>query len=245
MTSLFISDLHLDEKRPDITWAFFDFLRSHASKAQTLYILGDFFEAWIGDDDRSDLIDQVSAELKNLTNKGVALYIMHGNRDFLIGRQFCNTVGAELLSDPTVIELNGEATLLMHGDSLCSDDQEYMQFRKMLRSVDWQKEALAKPLEERRVIAQHLRMASSEANSNKAEDIMDVNPDDVIREMQNHQCHRLIHGHTHRPMRHPLSIGGKPAERIVLGDWDNAIWFLSADDRDLKLEKIPFSSTAH
>ena len=240
MTKLFISDLHLDENRPDISRAFFDFLHSHASNAQALYILGDFFEAWIGDDDQSALIDQVSTELKALTSKGVALYIMHGNRDFLIGQQFCDDVGAQLLNDPTIIELNGEATLLMHGDSLCSDDQEYMQFRKMLRSAVWQKEALAKPLEERRVIAQHLRMASSEANSNKAEDIMDVNGNDVIREMRAHQCYRLIHGHTHRPMRHALNIDGKAAERIVLGDWDHAMWVLVADGHDLNLEEIPF-----
>lgn len=245
MISLFISDLHLDENRPDISRAFFQFLHSHASKAQALYILGDFFEAWIGDDDQSPLLDDVSRELKALTSNGVALYIMHGNRDFLIGQQFCDAVGAQLLNDPTVIELNGEATLLMHGDSLCSGDQEYMQLRKMLRSALWQKAALAKPLEERRVIAQHLRMASSEANSNKAEDIMDVNPNDVIREMQTHNCHRLIHGHTHRPMRHALNIDGKPAERIVLGDWDRAAWFLIADSNGLTLTEIPFSNAMY
>lgn len=244
MTSLFISDLHLDEKRPDITRAFFDFLHNHARNAQSLYILGDFFEAWIGDDDQSPLLDAVSKELKALTDSGVTLNLMHGNRDFLIGTQFCESVGAQLLNDPTVIELNGEATLLMHGDSLCSDDKEYMQFRKMLRSAPWQKEALAKPLEERRAIAQHLRMASSEANSNKAEDIMDVNSDDVLHEMQAHDCYRLIHGHTHRPMRHPLDIAGRPAERIVLGDWDRAMWVLIANQDGLKLEEIPFSNTA-
>jgi UDP-2,3-diacylglucosamine hydrolase len=169
---------------------------------------------------------------------------MHGNRDFLIGTQFCESVGAELLNDPTVIELNGEATLLMHGDSLCSDDKEYMQFRQMLRSAQWQNEALAKPLEERRAIAQHLRMVSSEANSNKAEDIMDVNPEDVLREMQAHDCYRLVHGHTHRPMRHPLTMSGQPAERIVLGDWDRAMWVLIANNNELKLEEIPFPAVA-
>ncbi|MDF1691537.1 MAG: UDP-2,3-diacylglucosamine diphosphatase [Zhongshania sp.] len=244
MTTLFISDLHLDETRPDISRAFFEFLRDDASKAQALYILGDFFESWIGDDDRSTLIDEVSLALKALTDSGVALYIMHGNRDFLIGQQFCAAVGGQLLSDPSVIQINGEATLLMHGDSLCSDDQEYMQFRKMLRSPQWQQDALAKPLEERRAIAKHLRMMSSEANSNKAEDIMDVNLDDVSRAMQSHQCQRLIHGHTHRPQRHPMTIDGQPAERIVLGDWDRAVWVLRANNDGLKLEQHPFPNTS-
>ncbi|MFT6579065.1 MAG: UDP-2,3-diacylglucosamine hydrolase [Zhongshania sp.] len=240
MTTLFISDLHLDETRPDITRAFFEFLHHTAINAKSLYILGDFFEGWIGDDDSSALIEAVRTELSALTKHGVSLYIMHGNRDFLIGDAFCADVGATLLQDPTIISLAGEQTLLMHGDSLCTDDQEYMQFRKMLRNPAWQQDALKKPLEERRAIAKHLRMASSEANSNKAEDIMDVNADAVNSALMEHGCTRLIHGHTHRPYRHQLTINQQPAERIVLGDWDGSVWYLTDEGESLSLRSTPF-----
>jgi UDP-2,3-diacylglucosamine hydrolase len=240
MTTLFISDLHLDETRPDITRAFFDFLQNHAIKAKTLYILGDFFESWIGDDDSSALIESVKNALSAVSKQGVTVYIMHGNRDFLIGSAFCAEIGAELISDPTVITLAGEQTLLLHGDSLCTDDQQYMQFRKILRSPAWQQDALSKPLEERRAIAKHLRMASNEANSNKAEDIMDVNADAVVAALKEHGCTRMIHGHTHRPDRHPLIINNIKAERIVLGDWDSKIWFLSDENTQLSLNSAPF-----
>jgi UDP-2,3-diacylglucosamine hydrolase len=239
MSTLFISDLHLDETRPDISRALFSFLQNTAVKAEAVYILGDFFEAWVGDDDQSELIDSVTLALRKLSDSGVRLYIMHGNRDFLIGQQFCQAVGATLLNDPTVIDLYGEPTLLMHGDSLCSADQQYMQFRKILRSPEWQQEGLSKPLEERRVIAKQLRMASGEANSNKAEDIMDVSPDDVLAALAEHQCLRLVHGHTHRPARHPLKLEGQAAERIVLGDWDRSGWVLKADNEKLSLEEFP------
>ncbi|CAA0089938.1 UDP-2,3-diacylglucosamine hydrolase [Zhongshania aliphaticivorans] len=239
MTTLFISDLHLDETRPDITRAFFHFLQTTALKAKSLYILGDFFEGWIGDDDTSDLIQSVKSALATLKKRGVAIFIMHGNRDFLIGSSFCSEVGATLLPDPSVISLCGEPTLLMHGDSLCTDDHAYMQFRTMTRDPVWQHEALSKSLEERRAIAQHMRMASNEANSNKAEDIMDVNADAVSNIMQQHHCTRLIHGHTHRPYRHQLTISHQKAERIVLGDWDSKLWYLEASDNSLILQSKP------
>jgi UDP-2,3-diacylglucosamine hydrolase len=239
MTTLFISDLHLDESRPDITRAFFDFLQNKAMQAKALYILGDFFESWVGDDDSSAFITSVKSELKALTEHGVLLYFMHGNRDFLVGDAFCKEVDAKLLADPTVISLSGEQTLLMHGDSLCTDDQEYMQFRKMARDPAWQRDALGKPLEERRDIAKHLRTVSGEANSNKAEDIMDVNATAVIAALEEHHCTRLIHGHTHRPYRHQLSINDQPAERIVLGDWDRAAWYLSDESNELSLKSTP------
>lgn len=238
-TTLFISDLHLDEQRPAISRAFFQFLENNAKNAETLYILGDFFESWIGDDDQSELIEQTRQALRALVDSGTKVAIMHGNRDFLLGEGFCRSIGATLLSDPSIIDLNGKKTLLMHGDSLCTTDSEYIQFRAMARSTAWQKEVLAKPLEERRALAQQLRMASKEANSNKAEDIMDVTTSEVIRVMQEHDCMRLIHGHTHRPARHPLTIGGKTAERIVLGDWDTFGWALESSQGELKLEKFP------
>ncbi len=235
MRCLFISDLHLEEERPAISRAFFHFLKHDAANADALYILGDFFESWIGDDDSSPLISNVKQALKTLSDRGCALYFMHGNRDFLVGQDFCDNVGATLLSDPTIIELDGEATLLMHGDSLCTGDAEYMQFREMARSPAWQQQVLSKSLNERRALAKQLRMASSEANSNKAEDIMDVTPAEVLEQLRQHNCHRLIHGHTHRPARHALTLDGKPGERIVLGDWDQRGWVLESTPGKLEL----------
>ncbi|WP_269619123.1 UDP-2,3-diacylglucosamine diphosphatase [Zhongshania sp. BJYM1] len=241
MTTLFISDLHLDETRPDITRAFFEFLQNKAANAESLYILGDFFEGWVGDDDSSPLIESIKSALKDLTQRGVSLYFMHGNRDFMLGDAFCADVGGKLLADPTIISLAGEQTLLMHGDGLCTDDQEYMKFRSMIRSPAWQQAALSKPLEERRAIAKQMRMASNEANSNKAEDIMDVNADAVIDALSRHRCKRLIHGHTHRPNRHTLVVNNETAERIVLGDWDSKIWYLTDENNALTLRSSPFS----
>lgn len=240
MTTLFISDLHLNETRPDITRAFFEFLQNKVANADTLYILGDFFEGWVGDDDSSPLIESIKSALQALTQRGVSLYFMHGNRDFMLGDAFCADVGGELLADPSIISLAGEQTLLMHGDGLCTDDQEYMQFRAMIRSPAWQQAALSKPLEERRAIAKQMRMASSEANSNKAEDIMDVNQNAVIQALTDHGCTRLIHGHTHRPARHSITANEIKAERIVLGDWDNKVWYLSDKNETLTLHSEAF-----
>jgi UDP-2,3-diacylglucosamine hydrolase len=239
MRSLFISDLHLDATRPDISRAFFRFLDEQARGADALYILGDFFESWIGDDDQSPLIDKVAEALRQLSDSGTHLYIMHGNRDFLLGPAFCARAGAELLPDPCVIELNGQTALLMHGDSLCTGDSDYIQLRTMLRSPQWQQDILNKPLEERRQLARQLRMASSEANSNKAEDIMDVSPDAVVAALQAHDCALLIHGHTHRPATHSLNTQTGPAERIVLGDWDSQAYFLVAQNGALALKPFP------
>lgn len=219
MRQLFISDLHLDEERPATTRAFLDFLQREARTADQLYILGDFFEAWIGDDDNSALIDSVRGGLHDLTQAGVELFIMPGNRDFLLGDAFCDDVGGQALADPSVISVAGKPVLLMHGDSLCTGDQEYMAFRQMARSDAWQREVLAKPLEERRSLARQLRAASFEANSNKAEDIMDVSPEEVCKQMRAAHSLRLIHGHTHRPARHSFDLDGDDAERWVLGDW--------------------------
>ncbi len=157
MLQLFISDLHLDDERPATTRAFLHFLQQEAQDADHLYILGDFFESWIGDDDSSPLIDTVTAALRDLSASGTELFIMQGNRDFLLGENFCHAVGAKLLADPTVVTLAGEPTLLMHGDSLCTADSEYMAFRQMARSDAWQQEVLAKPLVERRALARQLR----------------------------------------------------------------------------------------
>ena len=217
--TLFISDLHLDPERPAITTLFLDFLASRAIRSDALYILGDLFEAWIGDDDTSSMNQAVCAGLKACATAGTPVYVMRGNRDFLLGSDFAERSGCTLLEDPTRIDLYGRPALLMHGDLLCTDDTEYMAFRKMVRDPVWQRDLLAKPLDERRQMAQAMRASSREQTGGKPESIMDVNSDAVVRLMTEHHVQRLIHGHTHRPAIHDLDIAGHAAQRIVLGDW--------------------------
>lgn len=230
MITLFISDLHLHPERPHLTRAFFHFLHTRAKGAQALYILGDFFDAWIGDDDDTPLNAEVAAELKALSDAGTRIFLMHGNRDFLLGETFAASAGAQLIADGSVIDLYGCPTLLMHGDSLCTGDKDYMAFRQQVRSSQWQQQILAQPLAARRALAAQLREKSQEMNSLKAEDIMDVTEDEVVRVMSEAKVTRLIHGHTHRPARHPIIINGKAAERIVLGDWHHHGWALEANE---------------
>lgn len=229
MTTLFISDLHLEESRPDITNAFLAFLDEKARGVEQLYILGDFFEAWIGDDERTPLQEQVADALRAVSDAGTELFLMHGNRDFLIGEDYCNRIGATLLDDPTVVDLYGTPTLLMHGDSLCTADVEYQKFRANMRNPQWQQMILQRPLAERQQMARQLREISMAKNKGKDEFIMDVTPDEVVKEMEAHGVQRLIHGHTHRPAVHELEAGGKPARRIVLGDWDENVWWLEVE----------------
>jgi len=219
MTTLFISDLHLDESRPQIVDLFLRFLRAEARSATSLYILGDLFESWIGDDDDGPLSAVIAEGLHGLSRSGVRIYFMHGNRDFLLGAEYAARAGMSLLSDPTIIELGGERTLLMHGDTLCTDDVEYQKFRMMVRDPRWQQQFLAQTLSERRAFAEQARGESRRHTAMKTAEIMDVNQHAVIAAMRSHGVHRLIHGHTHRPAMHRLDIGGKAAERIVLGDW--------------------------
>lgn len=239
MTRLFISDTHLHESRPEVTEGFFRFLEEHASGAEALYILGDFFDSWIGDDDDSPLVQEVTARVRAVADAGTHLYIMHGNRDFLIGPKFVDAIDAELLPDPTIINLYGRSALLMHGDTLCTRDEAYMAFRRQVRSTQWQSEVLSKPLEERRHMALQLRKQSASMNSNKAQDIMDVTPEEVTRVMRRDKTPLLIHGHTHRPARHPINLGQASAERIVLGDWHDRGWCLRAEPEGLRLESWP------
>ena len=228
MTTLFISDLHLEESRPDITRAFLSFLEQQAAGVESLYILGDFFEAWIGDDERTPLQEQVAGALRQLSDSGTRLFLMHGNRDFLIGDDFCARAGATLLDDPTVIDLYGTPTLLMHGDSLCTADVEYQKFRANMRNPQWQQMILQRPLKDRQQMARQLREISMAKNQGKEEFIMDVTHEEVVKDMERHQVQRLIHGHTHRPAVHELTANGQPARRIVLGDWDQNVWWLEA-----------------
>jgi len=217
--TLFVSDLHLDPERPAITALFLDFLATRGSRAAALYVLGDLFEAWIGDDDDSELNRSVCRALARCADGGCPVFVMHGNRDFLLGERFARQAHCTLLEDPARIDLYGTPTLLMHGDLLCTDDIEYQAFRQQARGIAWQAELLAKPLAERRAIAGEMRRVSREKTGGKPEAIMDVNPAAVIDIMARHGATRLIHGHTHRPAVHELQIEGVPARRIVLGDW--------------------------
>lgn len=232
-STLFISDLHLDAARPAVSAALAAFLERH-STCERLYILGDLFESWIGDDDDTAVAAETAGLLKRFSDGGPDLLVMVGNRDFLIGQTFCHTVGATLLADPTVIDLYGTPTLLLHGDSLCTGDTEYQAFRQTARSPEWQSDLLSRGLEERRTVASRLRAMSREANSNKAEDIMDVTPAEVDRVMRRHGVTQLIHGHTHRPGRHEEPAG----TRWVLGDWDRQGWVLEAAPGEIRLNKF-------
>ena len=217
--TLFISDLHLDAARPRMTDAFLSFLATTARQCETLYILGDLFEAWIGDDDTDPEKRRVVNGLRQCADSGVTVRIMRGNRDFLLGSRFASDSSCPLIEDPLLIDLYGKRALLMHGDTLCTDDTEYQQFRSLVRDSEWQKHFLSSPLAERRTIALQLRETSREAVSNKPAEIMDVNPDAVLATLLEHQPDYLIHGHTHRPATHNEIVEGKTIPRMVLGDW--------------------------
>ncbi|AXY43335.1 UDP-2,3-diacylglucosamine diphosphatase [Halomonas sp. JS92-SW72] len=229
MTTLLISDLHLHPGAPEVTEGFLHWLQTRACGCDALYILGDFFEAWIGDDlldlagqdpsGNADLAQRVARALRRLADDGTELFLMHGNRDFLLGKRFAEAAGATLLPDPSVVTLGGQRILLMHGDSLCTLDAEYQAFRAQARNPLWQAQVLSMPLAQRIALAKQLREQSGEANSNKAEDIMDVTPEEVVRVMAEQRVTTLIHGHTHRPAVHDLSVDGEAATRLVLGDW--------------------------
>ena len=228
-----ISDLHLESTRPATVRALRRFLLDHQD-CDALYILGDLFEVWIGDDDDSPLAREVTEMLHRFTAAGPKLYLLPGNRDFLLGRDFCKAVGGKLLRDPRVVNLYGTPTLLLHGDSLCTRDTEYQAFRKTTRSAAWQNELLARSLDERRSLARELRNRSREANSNKAEDIMDVTPSEVERAFLDHEVQCMVHGHTHRPARHEHAAG----VRWVLGDWDQKGWYVKADPEGCSLHSF-------
>ncbi|MDZ7809709.1 MAG: UDP-2,3-diacylglucosamine diphosphatase [Arhodomonas sp.] len=215
---LFISDLHLDPQRPGIIRLFADFLATEATAAGAVYILGDLFEAWIGDDAISGDEPPLRA-LHGLTRRGVPVRVMRGNRDFLLGERFAELTGVELLPDPSVIRIDGAPVALAHGDALCTDDQDYQRFRAMVRDPAWQDEFLARPLAEREAYARQAREQSSARNERLDDTLMDVNPQAVAELMREQGVRTLIHGHTHRPAIHRLELEGHPAERIVLGDW--------------------------
>ena len=227
---LLISDLHLEQQRPDITRAFVHFLQTRARQADALYILGDFFEVWIGDDAMDAFQLEIAQALRALSDSGTRLYLMHGNRDFMLGQGFCQLAGCTLLSDPCCVNFNGEPVLLMHGDSLCTSDAAYMRMRKLLRNPIslWLLRHL--PLAKRQQLARKLRKESQLQTRQKAASITDVTQSEVVRMMTKYNVRTLVHGHTHRPASHSLEVNGQSAQRIVLGDWDQQGWALQVDE---------------
>lgn len=239
--TLFISDLHIETANSSIMRSLMQLLDHRAQGADALYILGDLFEAWVGDDDVNDAADMVAAALGNLSRQGTRIYIMHGNRDFLIGDSFAARCGGALLPEPTIVDCYGHAVLLLHGDSLCTRDVAYINYRKQVREPAWQQAFLARPLLERHMIAQQLRQRSMAENSHKASDIMDVTHQEVLNLLDAQKVNLMIHGHTHRPGIHTIRLQNpinekNEAVRVVLGSWDQKAWVLefSADGYELK-----------
>ncbi len=239
MTTLFISDLHLETDRPDIGEQFFAFLEEEAKDAEALYILGDLFDAWVGDDDPNPHYADVKAALKKLVDSGVPVYFMHGNRDFMIGEDFAEGTGVKILPDPIAVDLYGEHVLLSHGDAMCTDDFEYQQIRVMTRKPEWQAMMRAKPLEERLLLAKAAREESMARGKTMDMDIMDVNDNAVKRTILDYGVDILLHGHTHRPDIHFVDVGDRVAKRIVLGDWYDHGSVLRWDEDGPVLEEMP------
>ena len=239
MSTLFISDLHLEANRPEIGEQFLAFLAGPAREADALYILGDLFEAWVGDDDPDPYYAGMKTAIRELADSGVPVFFMHGNRDFMIGAQFAAETGVELLADPWPLELYGEKVLLSHGDALCTDDVEYQQVRAMTRNPEWQAMMMAKPLEERIAFARQAREQSQARYASIEEEITDVNQDAVEAAIREHGCDILLHGHTHRPAVHPFHVDDRPVHRIVLGDWYEQGSMVEWDEDGPRLEGMP------
>lgn len=233
--TLFISDLHLDESRPQHLVALEQLMKEHGGVVDALYILGDLFETWVGDDNDSDFNLRAVAAFKAFSGAGSKLFFMHGNRDFLLGEDFARQTGGALIAEGTVVDLYGTQALLMHGDSLCTGDEKYQQFRAMVRQPAWQQGILAKSLAERRAIADGMRMQSQQNNENKADNIMDVTPEEVVRVMEEAGVNDLIHGHTHRPNVHSVQLADRMGTRWVLGDWNSSAWLIRASKDDIEL----------
>jgi len=235
--TLFVSDLHLDQKRPHIIAAFCRFLQE-CSSADALYILGDLFEYWIGDDDPAIGLEPAINAIRELSNTGVPVYFIHGNRDFLIGKRFAKQTHCKILKEETVLDLYGTPTLIMHGDTLCTDDIAYQKYRAKARNPWIQIPLLMLSVQRRLKIAEGLRNKSKSATQEKPEDIMDVNQLAVEQAMQKHNVNHLIHGHTHRPAEHEFKLEGSSYKRIVLGDWYEHGSVLRCTPDTMKLETI-------
>jgi UDP-2,3-diacylglucosamine hydrolase len=239
MATLFASDLHLDSESPWAIDAFIAFLKGPARSAEALYLLGDLFEVWVGDDDDNPDNTRICAALAGLTSSGVATFAIHGNRDFLLGEHFSTSTGVKLLPDPVLVELYGIPTLLSHGDVFCTEDSSYQQLRSIVRRTSWQHRFLSLPLGTRRLLASAARAGSKAHMKRAVPTIMDVNPDAVLRAFRATGARRLIHGHTHRPAIHPCVVDGVKAERVVLAPWYEAASCLSVDSSGVREMPLP------
>ena len=240
MRRLFVSDVHLDALAPAVTEQFLDFLAVEAPRAAALYILGDLFETWVGDDDVDAEQARVCAALQRLAAGGVPCFVLHGNRDFLLGSGFAARASCHLLPDPIVAEFEGEPVLLTHGDALCTDDAAYQELRSTVRDPGWQRRFLALPRSHREGLAAAARAGSRQHTGASEPQIMDVNPEAVRRAFEATQVRRMIHGHTHRPGVHQVQLpGGASAERIVLGAWHEAGSYLELADGRFRLQSLP------
>jgi UDP-2,3-diacylglucosamine hydrolase len=239
MSRLFVSDLHLDAGSPEAVDQFLDFLRTHASNAEALYILGDLFETWLGDDDPDPAKGRVCDGLRALTSNGVGCFVLHGNRDFLIGRDFCRRTGGRLLADPVVADMDGERVLLTHGDALCTDDHSYQELRSTVRTPEWQRRFLSLPVADRELLANQARAGSKQHISRAIPNIMDVNEDAVSTAYRATRVRRIIHGHTHRPGIHDIQIEGEPAQRLVLGAWYEQGSYIRYENGRYELRNLP------
>jgi UDP-2,3-diacylglucosamine hydrolase len=237
--TLFISDLHLAASRPEPVARFLDFIRHRASGAESLFILGDLFDAYLGDDNNAWPFGLIKQVLKQRVDAGTAIFIQPGNRDFLLGERFHLETGCGLLGDYALIDLYGTPTLLTHGDLLCTDDVQYQAARVRVRSHEWRAYALGKPLWMRQLYARWYRFKSGLDKGGKTQEIMDVNADTVQRIMLQYGVRRLIHGHTHRPAIHVLTLDGQSAERFVLPEWKGSEWVLCWDARGFRQESLP------
>jgi UDP-2,3-diacylglucosamine hydrolase len=236
---LFISDLHLSPQTPELNHQFRKFLAGHARTADALYILGDLFDAWIGDDDPSPFAADIKRQLAGFS-RHIPVYYLHGNRDFLIGKDFAGEAGMALLPEEYVLETGSGPWLLLHGDQLCTDDRDYQQARQLFRSEAFKAQAMTMSIPQRIEKAAEIRRMSGEAKAAKAENIMDVNQAAVEESMRRHRLHHMIHGHTHRPARHDFTLDGQPARRVVLADWkEEGSSALQMDSNSGKLENLP------
>jgi UDP-2,3-diacylglucosamine hydrolase len=236
---LFVSDIHLEASRPDITQQFMGFLSGRATNADALYILGDLFESWIGDDAADASQREVMAGLSALASGGTACFVMHGNRDFLLGAEFCRASGTQLLVDPTIVTLFGERVLITHGDALCTDDVSYQRLRGTVRDAEWQRRFLALTREQRAILANAARAGSRAHTAKTRYEITDVNAASVASLIRAAEVTTLLHGHTHRPAVHQLSVDGRACTRIVLGDWHNNGHALEWNFKGYRVENLP------
>lgn len=236
---LFVSDVHLDAAAPEAQRQFLEFLRTRAAGARALYILGDLFETWVGDDDTTDERSAVLSALRELTASATACFLLHGNRDFLIGEGFCRQTGCQLLPDPVIAELGGERVLLTHGDALCTDDHPYQELRTIVREPAWQRRFLSLPLADRQLLANEARAGSRAHTTRTIPKIMDVNATAVAAAFKAARVRRIIHGHTHRPAVHDAHVEGRPVQRIVLGAWYEQGSYLDYENGRYELRSLP------